>query len=322
MKKINIIIVEIDDAMFNRLKQDLEEYAIDYVNKIYRCTYHKDVYHIPQWNYCKLIIAHNPENTGLDFFKSLYLNPESIEYGIKGIIYTRSHNNEIQFYRQARFLYEKSQHLFLGVIYKRYGSLEKILELIENIACGRQSYPLIDWTLGDEKIPIVETGKLESWRQLHNLKYQMLDHLQPLIATLIELNEDKSTSSLHKNLKNYEQYFISIKSHYQQLNENVNKLLKDELKEYCFKYPESISETSYYTKQLKNFISKSDINRNNFTDYVSLFTKRNSDINNIIKNLILRRDNGAIDRFLKTYNEFTQSLNMLSNLLDEYNLLP
>lgn len=323
MKKINLIIIESDDAMFDRLNQDLKDYS-PYVNKIYRSSYHNDVYKINFWHKCKLIIANNPEDSGVDFFKSLYLNPISKKRRIYGIIYTRSHENDIHFYRITRFLHEWSDHLFLGVIYKRYGSLEKILEIIRNIANNLYFYSIIDWIQRQENPAILNPLRLELLRKLHNLKHQIFIKLQPLISNLTEFNENKDVKKLRNNLKNNEIFFENIQSCYLKLHELIREFLQLEFKNTKLDSANAKSETSFYVKNLKKFINLEQANAlNNLGHYVTIFDKNGMgfDIDYAVSQLTIKSNNGFLENFLKEYDGFIKSLNKLINLLDEHYFL-
>lgn len=320
INKINIIFIESDDALFDHLKQDIELFS-PYVDKIYRYSYHEDVYQTNLGEECNLIIANNPENSGLNFFNSLYRDVRARRHNVFGLIYTRGHDDENQLYRIARFLYDWSGHLFLGIVYKRYGSLEKILETIQNVAIGRTCYPIIDCNQYADSIAITNPEKLVQMRKIHNLKHEIIGHLQPLASTLKKFEESKKTSNLRYGLRKYESYFTGLNKHYQLLQDNIRELLQFiELRNQSLFSQQAKSETTYYVKHILRFVFSDDKNRDNLLPYVVAFGECDSGFSRVVSQLADMSNKGVIENFMRNYSLFLQSLNKVIDLLDEHYL--
>lgn len=314
--KVDIIIVENDDSMFDREKSDLKIFS-PHIDKIYRCSYHQDVYNFDHLYDCRLIIANNPDNIGLSFFKSFYLSTEIKNHKIYGLLYSDLQENDIQFIRESIFLYERSNYLFVGFVYKRYGILEKILEVVQNIVLNQQFYPMIDCLHRDKSRVLFEFTKLPLYREIYNLKHNIIIHFQPFIFTLQQFHEDKNVQNLEENLINYSDYFNNFQFHCKSIKKYVRELLKYEFRNTKLGDIKIKTETSYYVKQLLKFI---DIimGKKDYLELNNLFLNKSFNKQEVSLNFMDKSNNGSVELFLKDYNIFISSLNKIVNFLDEF----
>ena len=319
MTKLNLIIIERDNDLFDRLNQYIKQFS-RYVDKIYRCLYPSDVYDVPDWEKCHLIISHNLEDVGVIFFKNLYLRPEVRKKCIYGLLYLKGQDNSVNFYRITRYLHEWSNHLFIGVIYKRYGSLEKILEIIRNIACrNNRIYPIFDWIENEDRVLFIDPPKLEIMRRLYNLRHKILINLQPLITTLIEFNKTKNIANLKRMLRKHHDFFIEMDINYQNLEEEIQEFLQLEYTDGHIKLKSMKSDVTYYKSELQNFFEIDKEPNNTLIDYVKVVQNENLDY--AISSLIDRSNNELLEDFIKRYLNFAQALQGLIISLDEYYFL-
>lgn len=314
-KQINLIIVERDDSMFDLLKQDIKQYS-PYVSRVYRCSYHEDVYSVKSWYNCKLIIANNPENAGFNFFKSLYRKQDKIyQNKVHGLIYTSGQEDELRFYRAAISLYEWSRHLFLGVVYKRFGGLEKILEIIRNICCEFPLYPVIDWLQKESDAFILDSIQLQTLRKTHNLKYEILTKLQPLISLLRRYTETDNPQLIRDIIVNFNNLFENSYTHTQQLMEKFLQIkFKDKSLDSSL---DARMETSFYVKQIKKFFAPEMKSENNLYGFLQLFSDDKKLVRGTIDDIKPSIRDSHIEVFLREYSKFIYSLNKLINLVDE-----
>ena len=315
-KKINIIIVEDYDEMFDRLKQDLTEFS-PYVDRIYRSIYHDDIFRIKNWSRCKLIIANNrSDDSGINFFKSFYYK---YDYKIYGILHTRCAGKGTKFHRQVAFLNYTNPY-FLGIIFKNYASLDKLLELIRNVAIGRTIYPIVDINYERKNIHSFTSSskKILFIRQVHILKCEIINNLHLLITTITQFNNNNNEVMLRECVLNYQTYFFNIENMYKNLKLNWKNLLQ-------IKYNNKSSvenilkrEITYYTKIVEQFINSKKVSDNNLSTYIKLFVDANNNTEKIVKLLNKKNSNGSNKMFLKNYMSFTQSINRIVNQIDEY----
>lgn len=311
MDPLNLIIIENNDSLFELLKQDLRTFT-DKIDKIYRCSVHDDVFQLPNWRKCNFIIASNnpPDNRGIAFFKSFYLNDEAKSNKIYGVIYTRGHPDEIQFYRTCRFLCDWTKNLFLGVIYRQPGGLEKLLELIQNIAVGQQIYPILDWLQWREPPTITEAVKLGQLRRLHNLKDSLLRQLEPIVITLSEFTEEKNRTKLKFNLKNFDHFFQNPREHYTEIQQKVREFLGFEFR---FEKPfNSKSEISYYQEQIEKFIFEDT--EGSLGWCLQRLADEGCNPDRLVQQIVTADNAGTLANFLRKYYVFLQSVNKLVDM--------
>jgi len=319
LPKINIIIIESDNDLFDRLDKDLKQFS-KYINKIYRCIYPNDVYDILKKRQCNLIISHNPEDVGIRFFKAFYSRPEIREKQIYGLLYLKGHENFSKFFRIARDLYEWSNHFFISVILKRYGSFEKILEVIRNIACKKNMvYPIFDWIGKDDQILFIEPEKLDTLRKLYNLRYTIATNLQPLITTLTDFNNTKNIGALKRNLHRYKKDLAETSENYLKLRDKINDSLQLEFTDGDSKLKSMKSDITYHKSQLNQFFEINETRENSLHNYLKFL--HDNDDDEIVKDLVDRSNDDSIDLFLKNYFSFSQSLQGLIVSLDEFYFL-
>lgn len=306
--KINIIMVEKDNHFFNQIKNDIKKLS-PYIGRIFRCSVHDDVYEINNWEQCKLIIAHNPENSGLDFFKEFYLKKSRQELGIYGLLYTHGHEREkeIRFIREIHYLHEKSTQLFIGAVYKRFGSLEKLLEVIRNIACHRQDYPIIEKL--DSEVLEMESNKLEIMRNIHNLTYSILEEFQPFVGILTEFNEDKNIPKLRKNLKKQHNHLFLSNKYNLRIIENIRELIPPDSHK---KITGEKFELGEHIQELTNLVKKS---QNGLYKCLKVYSQK--DTNFITRHIIAQSSNGTLKSFLLNYKDFSNIMQKFINELDK-----
>ena len=316
LRRLNIIIVEDEDVAFNHLKQDLEDYC-DFVKRIYRLTYHNDVYDLRGWRKTDLLIVDNPENAGLDFLKDLYLSEKPYVNRIHSLIHTRAPliEEEPRLYRESRFLHERSQKLFTGIIYKRFNSVEKIIEIIKNIVYDKEIYPIIDWMQDEEINTSIEPEKLILFREFHNLKHDIISELRPLVSIMNELSLNHNKTCLKRILRKYKFFLRDIHDHKTILLNNIKKFVSFNYEHQIFQEALKDSyELAHHRNYLSGWLSEEHISNmvmKSFSE-VDIYLENKHTIDRIMR----MSGNYNFNLILSEYRNLIESLNKVTSVLD------
>lgn len=309
--EIDIIFVEKDSAIFERQKIDLKQYS-PFVNKIFRCASHSEVFEITNWMQCQLIIAHNPDNAGFEFFHNLYLDDAVRDSKIHGLIYTRGYQEMTHFHRQMRYLYEQSDHLFLGVVYKRYGSLEKLMEVVQNIALNINSYPMIDWVHQDVTISTIEPEKLENYKIFHNIRNSIYTCIHPFITVLNQYLAYKEVKIIHDFFHHNPEYKSNLKENFEQVKDNLKLLLSYELQDNKTYEP----DFKNFEMHLISFINEVLIKECPSSESNKL--RKKSELNRIVGCITNTNNITVLENLLQSYQIFIRSMNKVFELYDKF----
>lgn len=302
MQRINIVVIESDDDSFERTRDDVQKFS-RYVGKIYRCSYHRDLFILHGWRQCRLIIANNPENEGIKFLKSFYMKEENTEK-IFSVLYTRGFGLDERIVRDVVRLYTKSNRFFLGIVFKRYGSIELLLEIIRNIAHEQQFYPILD-VLPKEEQFLLDPFKLECYRKIHNLKHEILSQLRLIYHPVLNLLKEERRlvapdSAVESNIFSPTSLLQSIRN-LEKIKLNGKKLI-DRRSEF---------EMVYYMQQLMDFGEL-------FSNELAIADQSENQAN--VRSSAMSESEAANAKsvFLRREGEnFVQSLNSLVRQMDE-----
>ncbi|MBN2008289.1 hypothetical protein JW960_02960 [candidate division KSB1 bacterium] len=303
MKKrlIDILIIESNDEMFNRLQTDLQ-YFSPYIHRIFRFLHHDDIDPALRSS-CKLIISNNPGDAGIRYFDNFYRDYEYNRNKVFGVIYTSGHDNEDDFYRKCAFLYERSNHLFLGSIYKQYGSLEKLLEIIRNITISCVSYPIIDRRQNDRSTVEIEGSRLFLIRNMCNICHRLTTSVHPFVTALSDFNTNKSITQLRRSIAKNKRQEIQTTVTFSSIATVINELITLQ-NGYHFN-----NEIMYYMEEVRHFIDKSSLNTNSIEEYINILN--DNDIETAISRIVQKFNDGFLDEFLTHYATFSRNLQNL-----------